>query len=229
MSSSLGSTRFDLTSFFIVELNELLSQTLYSKEPSPNRLIGLSNLASLRIFSDAGLNQYVHNCFIPLPYPIFTVAEIKAIPLHHLAYELAKATSGISLGHAIQVFNLLEESIAPSSTIKTVIPHDARAEETIFFSNMSFGRVVDINWTGLGGMRTVSIYKPLLGESSLLISNTVTIDGTLGNGNIIMDVVLNRRRWQLLEEELEKLISSSSSSSETNPQVRPKRVPSSKL
>jgi len=94
---------------------------------------------------------------------------------------------------------------------------------------MSFGRVVDINWTGLGGMRTVSIYKPLLGESSLLISNTVTIDGTLGNGNIIMDVVLNRRRWQLLEEELEKLISSSSSSSETNPQVRPKRVPSSKL
>lgn len=210
-----------------MKLTSITSQTLYSKEPSPNRLIALSYLASLRIFSDAGLNQYAHNCFIPVSYPVLTVAEIKAIPLHHLAYELAKATSGLSLGHAIKVYKLLEESTKPSPTIKTVVPHDDRAEEAMFFSNMSFGRVVDINWTGLGGKRTVCIYKPLLGESFLLISNTVTIDGTLGNGNIVMDVVLNRRRMQILEEELEKLVGSYSS--QTNPHVRPRWVPSSKL
>ncbi|KIM42582.1 hypothetical protein M413DRAFT_70078 [Hebeloma cylindrosporum] len=201
-------------------------KTLYSKELFPNRLIGLSNLASLRIFSEAGLNQYAHNCFIPLPYPIFTVAEIRAIPLHQLAYELAKATSGITLGHAIQVYKLLEE-ITTSSTIKTVIPHDAGVEETIFFSNMSFGRVVDINWTGLGGKRTVCMYKPLLGESFLLISNTVTIDGTLGDGNIVMDVVLNRRRMQILEEELERLIGACAN--QTKPHVRSSKGLASKL
>ena len=148
------------------------------------------------------------------------------MPLHHLAYPLAKATSGLSLGHAVRVFKLLEESIKPSPTFKTVVPHDSRAEETILFSNMSFGRIVDINWTGLGGERTVCLWKPLLGESSLLLSNSVTIDGTLRDGNIIVDVVLSRRRIQILEEELEKLIDSCSS--QTNPHVRPKWV-SSKL
>ena len=76
----------------------------------------------------------------------------------------------------------------------------------MIFSNMSFGRVVDINWTGLGGKRTVCMYKPLLGESFLLISNTMTIDGTLGNGNAVIDVVLNRKRMLILETELERLI-----------------------
>ena len=111
--------------------------------------------------------------------------------------------------------------------MKTAVPHDARAEETIFFSNMTFGRVVDINWTGFGGGCTVCMYKPLLGESSLLISNTVTIEGILADGNIVMDVVLNRRRMQILEDELEKLVGSFSS--QTNPHVRPKRVANSKL
>jgi len=207
-------------------MNELLPQTIYSSKPSSNRLIGLSNLASLRIFLD-DLNQYAHNCFIPLPYPIFTVAEIKVLPLHHLAYKLAKATSELSLGHAMQVYKLLEESIKPSPTIKTIFINDSRADETLLVSNMSFGRVVDIDWSGLGGKRTVCMCKPFLGESSLLLSNAVTIDGTLGDGHIMMDVVLNRRRMQILEEELEKLVGSCPG--QTNSHVLPKQVLSSKL
>ena len=87
--------------------------------------------------------------------------------------------------------------------------------------------VFDIDWSGLGGKRTVCMCKPFLGESSILLSNAVTIDGTLGDGHIMMDVVLNRRRMQILEEELEKLVGSCSG--QTNSHVLPKRVLSSKL
>lgn len=181
-------------------------KTIYSQETSPSRLVQLSNMASLRMFSDASLNHYPHNCFIPIGYPIFTIAQLKTIRLHHLAYELAKAKAGLSLGHAVHVYKLLEESTKPSRFHKSVMPYDARADETLVMSNMSIARVVDINWTGLGGKRTVCRYKANLCQSSVLISNVVTITGRLHDGSTVLDVILNRRRRQLLEMELEKLI-----------------------
>jgi hypothetical protein len=173
-------------------------------ESSPNRLVQLSNMASLRIFSDAALTNYTHNCFIPIGYPIFTVAQLQSIPLHHLAYELAKARSGLSLGHAMLVYKLLDETT--SHVWKHVMPYDTRADETLVMSNMSIARVVDINWTGLGGKRTICRYKSLLSEFSMLISNIVTIAGRLGDGSTVLDVVLNRYRMRHLEAELERLI-----------------------
>lgn len=47
-------------------------------------------MASLRMFSDAGLTDYPHNCFISIDYPLFRVARLKAMPLYFLAYELTK-------------------------------------------------------------------------------------------------------------------------------------------
>ena len=190
---------------FLAEINEFISQTIYSKETSPNRLVQLSNMASFRMFSDAGLADYAHNCFIPIGYPIFTVARLKDTTLHHLAYKLAKARSELSLGHAVQVYKLLQESTKPSRRFKAVMPYDTRADETMVVSNMSIARIVDINWTGLGGKRTVCRYKTMLSESPLLISNIVTIAGRLGDGHTVLDVVLNQKRRQLLEMELEKL------------------------
>jgi len=164
-------------------------------------------MASLRMFSDGGLAHYAHNCFIPIGYPIFTVAQLKAISLHHLAYELAKARSELSLGHAVQVYKLLEESAKPSPRhFKAVMAYDTRADETMVVSNMSIARIVDINWSGLGGKRTVCRYKTILSESPLLISNIVTIAGRLDNGHTILDVVLNQKRREILEMALEKLI-----------------------
>jgi len=163
-------------------------------------------MASLRMFSEAGLTLYHHNCFIPIGYPIFTIAQLKSIHLHHLAYELAKARSGLSLTHAVQVYKLLKEAAAPSRLNKFVMPYDIRADETMVMSNMSIARVVDINWSGLGGKRTVCRYKTNLCKSPLLVSNVVTITGRLGNGHTILDLILNRQRRQLLENELERLI-----------------------
>ena len=106
----------------------------------------------------------------------------------------------------MQVYKLLEESTKPSRRFKAVMPYDTRADETMVVSNMSIARIVDINWTGLGGKQTVCRYKTILSESPLLISNIMTIAGRLGDGHTVLDVVLNQQRRQLLEMELEKLI-----------------------
>jgi hypothetical protein len=57
--------------------------------------------------------------------------------------------------------------------------------------NMTIARIVDINWTGLGGKRTVCRYQKTLSESPLLISDR-TITGRLGDGRMDLDVVLNQ-------------------------------------
>jgi hypothetical protein len=92
------------------------------------------------MFSGADLAHYAHNCFTLIGYPIFTVAQLKSIPFHHLANELAKASSAHSLRRAVQVYELLEESTKHSRRFKVVMP-----EETMVVSNMSIAQIVDIN------------------------------------------------------------------------------------
>jgi hypothetical protein len=139
----------------------------------------------------------------PINYPIFTVARLKAIPLYQLAYELAKARLELSLGHAVQVYGLLEELTKPSRHFRAVMPYDTRADGTKVVSKMSIVRIVDINWTGLGGKPIVCRYKTILSESSLLISNILT---RLGDGNMVLNVVLHRKRRQLLGMEVKRLV-----------------------
>jgi hypothetical protein len=134
------------------------------------------------MFSDAGLTHYAHNCFIPIDYPIFTAARPKANPLHHPVNEFAKARLELSLGHAVQVHKLLEESTQPSRRLRAVMPYDIRADETAVVSNISIARVVDINWTGLGGKRTMRRYKTFLSEFPLLVSDIVTTLGGWATG-----------------------------------------------
>jgi hypothetical protein len=50
----------------------------------------------------------------------------------------------------MQVHSFLEESIKPSPLFKAVVPHGARADETVFVTNISFARAVNTDWTGLG-------------------------------------------------------------------------------
>ncbi|KAF8959163.1 hypothetical protein BDZ97DRAFT_1667587 [Flammula alnicola] len=191
-------------------LTAWLYKTVYfSEEEYPTLRVHLSNMASLRVFSDVALKQYAHNCFIPIPYPILTVAELKATPVHSLAYKLASVRSALSLGHAIQVYTLLQDSVKPSSgffNFRAVLPYDPSADESMSMSNMSIARIVDIDWSGVGGGRTICRYKTILSESPILISNIVTIAGRLDDGSTVLDVVLNRRRMRSLEEGVAKLI-----------------------
>ncbi|KAF8900296.1 hypothetical protein CPB84DRAFT_1779309 [Gymnopilus junonius] len=182
-------------------------KTVYSQELNQSRRVSLSNQASLRMFSDANLGQYAHNCFIPIPYPLFTVEELKATPVHTLAYKLASARSSLSIGHAIEVYNSLQECVRDSkSSFRKVLPIDLRADESMSMSNMSIARIVDIDWTGAGGGKTICRYKELITGSPILISNIVTIAGRLHDGSTVLDVVLNSKRMKVLEGEVGKLI-----------------------
>lgn len=140
---------------------------------------------------------------------MFTVAELKATPVHLVAYKLAKARAALSVAHSRQIYKYLEDCAKPRKgilDIKAVITCHADADENLSVSNMSIARVVDINWTGLGGQRTLCRYKSLISEVPVLISNTVTIAGRLDNGTTVVDVVLNQRRMRRLEAEVLKLV-----------------------
>lgn len=175
--------------------------------------INLSNMASLRLLSDGALDQYAHNCFIPIAYPLFTIAELKATPIHTLAYKLASARSTLSIGQALCVYDHLKDCAKPRESLfdaKFVVPYHVDADENLCMSNMSIARVADVNWRGLGGGRTLCRYKSLITGSPILMSNIVTIAGRLDDGAIILDVVLNSRRMKCLEDEVHRLLDQTS-------------------
>ena len=53
-----------------------------------------------------------------------------------------------------------------------------------------------------------------LGETPLLTSNIVTIAGKMGGGQTVLDIVLDQKRRQILEMELERLIVDAQSEAE---------------
>jgi hypothetical protein len=71
---------------------------------------------------------------------------------------------------------------------------------------MSIARIVDIDWTGVGGKTTICRYKSILSDNPVLISNILTIAGRTHDGGIVLDVVLNKKRLIRLEAEVQKLI-----------------------
>ncbi|KAJ3506503.1 hypothetical protein NLJ89_g6830 [Agrocybe chaxingu] len=192
-----------------------LFKTVYATEARQDMRVHLSNMASLRMFSDGELSLYPHNCFIPIPYPVFTVADLKSTPVHDLAYTLAGVRSSLSLGHAMEVYAKIEEVVNHSSRSKgyrTLLPFDSSAEESLIMSNMSIARMVDINWSGAGGGRTLGRYKSLLMAPPILIGNAITIAGRLHDGSTLIDMVLSGRRMKEVEQEVERLIKRASES-----------------
>ncbi|CAA7270054.1 unnamed protein product [Cyclocybe aegerita] len=186
-----------------------LFKTVYATEPRQDMRVHLSNMASLRMFSGGELSLYPHNCFIPIPYPVFTVADLQATPVHNIAYTLAGVRASLSLGHAMQVHAKIEELVNHSFGFKgyrTLLPFDSSAEESLVMSNMSIARMVDINWSGAGGGRTLGRYKSLLMAPPILIGNAVTIAGRLHDGSTLIDAVLSGRRMKEVEQEVERLI-----------------------
>ncbi|KAF8907685.1 hypothetical protein CPB84DRAFT_1725481 [Gymnopilus junonius] len=182
-----------------------LFKTVYSTDSNPARLVGLTNLMSLRNMFK--LSNYSHNCYIPLPYPIFSVAELQDISIHALAYRLSIARASACVEHAMIAYNRFRKA-ANFSDIKAkcvILPFDIRANENLGITNMTNGRIVNIDWTGLGGGKTIVRYKSTIRSSSAPFSNWITIAGRLGDGRIMLDVVLNTSKLKALENEVRKV------------------------
>ena len=90
-----------------------------------------------------------------------------------------------------------------------VIPFNLQAQETFIVSNVSIARIVNIDWTGVGGKTTVCRYKYILTDGPMNATNIITIAGRGHDGSTIMDVVLSKKRLARVEAAVQELLSSS--------------------
>ncbi|KAF8956572.1 hypothetical protein BDZ97DRAFT_1925372 [Flammula alnicola] len=187
-------------------LAAFLFKSAFSDGTAPRKRIHVSNLASVRRFFDGQLNDYPHNCIVPMTYPVLTVAEVTTLPLPSLAYRFAQSRKSLSEEDAVEFYKVLRRAVGTS---KTATPYDIRADENIMMSNVIIARIVDIDWSGADAGRTVCRYKTILNSSRINFTNVVTIAGKLADGTLVVDVVFNEKRVRVLEDEVEKLIAES--------------------
>ena len=145
--------------------------------------------------------NYPHNCFTPLPYPNLTISEIHSTPLPSLAYTFSSAKSSTTLAQVLtsqKHVKKMTDAQLRNGTKFFLIPADTRADETFLVTNVSNGRVVNVDWTGLGGGKTIFRYKTNMGRGQVPLSNYITIAGKLEDGSIALDVILNQKRMKAL-------------------------------
>jgi hypothetical protein len=144
------------------------------------------------------MDLYPHNAFIPLPYPLFKVSDLQAIPLHELTYILHTARLAYSLNHVGQAYKLVTQSV----TTFLVSPH---AHENLLVSNVSASRILESDWTAIGAKRTVCGYRYQITPNELLLTNSVFIAGRLADGSTVLDVTLSKAKARLLVNEVKSL------------------------
>ena len=166
--------------------------------------MSLSNQASVRRFFPQDLIHYPHNCFVPLPIPQLSVEEIRSTPVHKLAHNVAIARDSLSISEPVWLYRDLFPSFKPSKT-KAILLYDRLSDEALFISNTSSARTAEINWTAVGGEKTICRYQILYG-SPLPIANLVNITGRLADGSALLDVVLNREKMRVISREVQRIL-----------------------
>ena len=163
----------------------------------------LSNQASVHKFFPQDLIHYPHNCFVPLPVPRLSVEEIRSTPIHKLAYNVAIARGSLSISEPLRLYRDLFPSFKPSKT-KIMFLHDRFSDEALFISNTSSSRTAEIDWTAVGGGKTICRYQSLY--AYLMLPNLVHITGRLADGSALLDVVMNREKIRVISEEVQRIL-----------------------
>lgn len=182
-------------------------KTIYSDGTPLSRTVHCSSMATIRSFFPETLRRYPHNCFLPLPYPIISVEELQSTPLHVLAHSFAAARNSLSMAHSISMYNTCLNAVKDKHIVAP-LPFNDDAQETLAVSNMSIARIVDIDWTGVGGKTTLCRYKYAVNDGPLF-TNLLTIAGRTHDGGVVLDIVLTKNRLARLEAEVQELLSTS--------------------
>ena len=72
-------------------------------------------------------------------------------------------------------------------------------------SNMSSGRTAGIDWTAVGGGKTVGTYMVVI-TYPLVWPNVVCITGRLADGSTVLNVVLSREKMRVISEEVQRIL-----------------------
>ncbi|TFK43049.1 hypothetical protein BDQ12DRAFT_674301 [Crucibulum laeve] len=181
-----------------------IMKTVYADGTVPETTVYCSNLGSFRSHlptKGGSLATYPHNAFVPVPYPTLTVADINSLSLSSLTHLLATTRASMSVTQVLLAHRTLEKSV-------TAFPLDSSADETLTISNVSASRILESDWSGVGGKETLCGYRYQLTPTEVLWTNAVYLAGRLADGTTVLDVTLSTHRLGLLTAEIETQMAS---------------------
>ena len=161
--------------------------------------IHCTNFASFRdllTHTVESASDFPHNAFIPLPYPVLSVAHVKSFSLSALANLFAGCRLSLSIDHIIAAHQLLREPSFPSPP---------SAQETMTISNVSASRILEADCTAVGSKRTLCGYRYQSSPTDFLFTHAVYIAGRLDDGSVVLDSTLNKARFDLLSGEIRRI------------------------
>lgn len=159
--------------------------------------IHCTNIANIRplLASKADLKAYIHNAFVPLPYPVLTVEDVQQLPLTALTNIFAASRASLSLQDITSAYQHLQ---------KPSFPNPPDAEETLNISNVSASRILEADWSVIGSKRTLCGYRYQATPTDTLFTNAVYIAGRLADGTVVLDVSLNKARLDAVSGEIQR-------------------------
>ncbi|PPQ73589.1 hypothetical protein CVT24_007957 [Panaeolus cyanescens] len=174
-------------------------KTTYSTCTNTKMNIHCTNIANIRplLSSKVDLSTYVHNAFVPLPYPVLSVEAVQQLPLSALTNMFAAARASLSSLEVSSAYQLLQ---------KPCFPNPPNAGETLNVSNVSASRILEADWTVIGSKRTMCGYRYQATPTDTLFTNAVYIAGRLADGTVVLDVSLNKARLDVLAGEVQRYV-----------------------
>ncbi|KAG2008353.1 hypothetical protein CC2G_013792 [Coprinopsis cinerea AmutBmut pab1-1] len=180
-----------------------LMKAVYSERGSPDSLVGLQNVGSLRGEWAGELKLYPHNCVTVLRSNPISVHDLSTLPLHKIAYLLAKArSSSTRIPEAVALYELFSEAERRSGYL---LPIHKEADQQFIMSNVSVARVSDLDFRSAGGGRVLCHYK-CFPTPPFRVTNLVGNNGRLDNGDLIVNCVLDNHGARQVYLELGKLM-----------------------
>jgi hypothetical protein len=131
-----------------------------------------------------------------------SAADVGSFPLHELCHVLATSRLSLTTSHVVQAYTTMKSN-------PRAFPHNPAAEDSLLLSNVSASRILESDWSPVGGKRTICSYRYQLTPLKVLLTNAVFISGRLDDGSVVLDVTLTEHRLSLLVAEINKLGSGS--------------------
>ncbi|GLB33239.1 putative lysr family regulatory protein [Lyophyllum shimeji] len=189
-----------------------------------SNLASFRHLLSPSPSASTALLHYPHNAFVPLPYPPLSLHELTTHTLAALARRLAAARGALAIRHVLSAYGALRSVTAfPANprARETVVVSNVEASRileadwrgVIRGSAKEEGEASgsgetgegegegegDERETGEGKGKTLCGYRYQLTPTELLMTNGVYVSGRLGDGSVVLDVSLRKRRVEMLE------------------------------
>ncbi|TFK23325.1 hypothetical protein FA15DRAFT_594441 [Coprinopsis marcescibilis] len=181
-------------------------KTIYSSGTSPTTVTHCTNLASIRgiLGNESSASEmfpgYVHNAFVPLPYPTFSVSQVQETPLHALAEAFASYRLALSKDQVALAYDLIK-------TLRRQNPFTIHpdANDDLLISNVSSSRILETDWSLIGAKRTLCGYRYQVSVANMLFTNAVYIAGRLADESVVLDTSLNSARMELFLNEVNRV------------------------